>query len=124
MHVQSRQVNSKVETDHYFKSRNFDLAEKVGRLPDTALVGAYEISALCGVAATSIMKPAQRLSIGLPEPRVLGRMNKWLLGEVRSWLQLGREPSGVAPGHGLSSRGRGRPRKTSHQKTDAEAGSA
>ena len=116
MHAQSTQVNSGVEADHYFKTRNFDLAEKVARLPDAALVGAYEISALCGIAATSIMKPAQRLSIGLPEPRVVGRMNKWTMFTIRSWLQLGQQQSSqfsqaaIAPRQ--EKRGRGRPHKT------------
>ena len=113
MHPTSPQVNSKPETDHYFKTRNFDLAERVASLPDAALVGAYEISALCGIAATSIMKPAQRLSIGLPEPRVVGRMNKWTMQTVRSWLQLGQQQSShsaIAPRQ--EKRGRGRPHKT------------
>ena len=116
MHSTSPQVNSKPETDHYFKTRNFDLAEKVASLPDAALVGAYEISALCGIAATSIMKPSQRLSIGLPEPRVLGRMNKWTMGTVRSWLQLGQQQSShfsqATSAPGQEKRGRGRPHKT------------
>ena len=112
MHAQSTQVNSGVEADHYFKTRNFDLAEKVARLPDAALVGAYEISALCGIAATSIMKPAQRLSIGLPEPRVVGRMNKWTMQTVRSWLQLGQQSSRSAIAPRQEKRGRGRPHKT------------
>lgn len=108
MQDESTNVNSNVEKDHYFKSRDFDLAEKVSRLPDAALVGAFEIAALSGIAATSIMKPAQRQSIGLPEPRIVGRMNKWTMGTVRSWLQPDNEsscaPTKVSPG-----RGRGRP---------------
>ena len=111
MQDESTNVNSNVEKDHYFKSRDFDLAEKVSRLPDAALVGAFEIAALSGIAATSIMKPAQRQSIGLPEPRIVGRMNKWTMGTVRSWLQPDNEsscapsaPTKVRPG-----RRRGRP---------------
>lgn len=108
MNHQSTQVNKNLEKDHYFKSRNFDLAEKVSRLPDTALVGAFEIAALSGVAATSIMKPTQRKSIGLPEPRVVGRMNKWSLGTVRSWLQQDIEAAPAVPTP-QPTRGRGRP---------------
>ena len=112
MQFQSTQVNRKSDTDHYFKNRNFDLAEKVAKLPDSALVGAYEISALCGIAATSIMKPAQRLSIGLPEPRVIGRMNKWTMFTVRQWLQLGQQTGQVTNAPAQAKRGRGRPHKT------------
>ncbi len=105
MHNESASVNTNLEKDHYFKSRDFELAEKVARLPDSALVGAFEIAALSGVAATSIMKPSQRQSIGLPEPRVIGRMNKWSLATVRAWLQQGVE---VIPAQ-LPQRSRGRP---------------
>ena len=105
MQNESIHVNKNLSKDHYFKSRDFDLAEKVSRLPDSALVGAFEIAALSGVAATSIMKPSQRRSIGLPEPRVIGRMNKWSLATVRCWLQQGVE---VIPTQ-LPKRGRGRP---------------
>lgn len=100
-------VNTNVGKDHYFKSRNFDLAEKVARLPDSALVGAFEIAALTGIAATSIQKPAQRKSIGFPEPRVIGRMNKWPLSVVRNWLRQGVEVVPVPPP--ITQRGRGRP---------------
>ena len=122
MQSQSAQVNIKSDIDHYFKNRNFDLAEKVAKLPDSALVGAYEISALCGIAATSIMKPAQRLSIGLPEPRVVGRMNKWTMHTVRQWLQLGQQHGQVPNAPAQANRGRGRPHKVARVK--AEDGAA
>lgn len=121
MHGQSTQVNSKVETDHYFKSRNFDLAEKVAKLPDSALVGAHEISALCGIAATSIMKPAQRLSIGLPEPRVVGRMNKWTMYTVRQWLRKGDEAGQQTSAPNQEKRGRGRPHKVARAMAEVAA---
>ncbi len=106
---QSIRVNANLQKDHYFKSRDFDLAEKVSRLPDSALVGAFEIAALSGVAATSIQKPAQRKSIGLPEPRIVGRMNKWSLAAVRGWLQQGSELKVVDMTPPPLQRGRGRP---------------
>jgi hypothetical protein len=104
---ESSSVKSKAQKDHYFQSRDFDLAEKVSRLPDSALVGAFEIAALTGIAATSIQKPSQRKSIGFPEPRVVGRMNKWPLSIVRGWLCKGDEPTD-APMH---ARRPGRPTK-------------
>lgn len=114
---QSTHVNANVDRDHYFKSRNFDLAEKVARLPDSALVGAFEIAALTGIAATSIQKPAQRKSIGFPEPRVIGRMNKWSLSVVRGWLQQGVH---VVPAPApTTQRGRGRPTLASKLGTQA-----
>lgn len=106
MHNESTHVNTNLEVDHYFKSRNFDLAEQVSRLPDSALVGAFEIAALSGIAATSIMKPVQRKSIGMPEPRVIGRMNKWSLGTIRAWLQQGVDAKQIQL---PQQRGRGRP---------------
>lgn len=105
VHNESTHVNKNLEKDHYFKSRDFDLAEKVSRLPDSALVGAFEIAALSGIAATSIQKPVQRRSIGFPEPRVIGRMNKWSLATVRAWLRQGVEGVPVPQ----PQRGRGRP---------------
>ena len=105
MNNESTHVNKNLEKDHYFKSRDFDLAEKVARLPDSALVGAFEIGALTGIAPTSIMKPKQRKSIGFPEPRVVGRMNKWPLSTVRAWLQQGVEAVSTQ----ATQRGRGRP---------------
>ena len=107
MQHESSPVNTNVDRNHYFKSRNFELAGKVASLPDSAWVGAFEISALSGIAATSIQKPTQRKSIGLPEPRVVGRINKWPLSVVRSWLQDGVE---VVPAPApTTQRGRGRP---------------
>lgn len=111
MHNRSTHVNTKIGKAHYFKSRDFELAEKVSRLPNSALVGAFEIAALSGVAATSIQKPAQRRSIGFPDPRIVGRMNKWSLGVVRGWLQQGiGVTTFTAPK--LLQRGRGRPTLT------------
>lgn len=81
-------VNAK---SHYFQTRDYELAEKVDKLPDSALIGAFEVAALSGVAVSSIQKPKQRKKIGLDEPRVLGRINKWKLGAVRTWLQVGRK---------------------------------
>jgi hypothetical protein len=78
-------VNAK---SHYFQTRDYELAEKVDKLPDLALIGAFEVAALSGVAVTSIQKPEQRKKIGLDEPRVLGRLNKWKLGDIRTWLQV------------------------------------
>lgn len=104
MHDQSTHVNKK---DHYFQSRDFDLAAKVAKLPDSALVGAFEVAALTGIAATSIQKPSQRRSIAFPAPRVVGRMNKWPLGLVRHWLSQG---AAAAPATPVLS-GRGRPTK-------------
>lgn len=104
---QSTRVNANLTKDHYFKSRNFDLAEKVARLPDSALVGSFEVAALTGIAPTSIQKPAQRKSIGFPDPRVVGRMNKWPLSVVRDWLSQGLELVPVPPP--ITQRGRGRP---------------
>lgn len=108
MQVKSTHVNKNFTKDHYFKFRNFDLAEKVARLPNSALVGAFEIGALTGIAAPSIMKPAQRKSMAFPDPRVVGRMNKWPLGVVRAWLNLGIEGFSVARPEPIH-RGRGRP---------------
>jgi predicted DNA-binding transcriptional regulator AlpA len=108
---ESLSVKSKEKKDHYFQSRDFDLAEKVSRLPDSALVGAFEVAALTGIAATSIQKPSQRKSIGFPEPRVIGRLNKWPLSIVRGWLGKGDEPTvntNLAPTH---TRRPGRPTK-------------
>lgn len=104
---QSTRVNPDFTKNHYFQSRNFDLAEKVARLPDSALVGAFEIAALTGIAPTSIQKPTQRKSIGFPDPRVVGRMNKWPLSVVRNWLRQGVEVVPVPPP--ITQRGRGRP---------------
>lgn len=86
MEHETTTVNAK---RHYFQTRNYELAEKVARLPDSALVGAFEVAALSGVAVTSIQKPKQRKKIGLGEPRVIGRINKWTLGTVRTWLLVG-----------------------------------
>jgi hypothetical protein len=108
---ESSSVKTKTQKDHYFKNRDFDLAEKVARLPDSALVGAFEIAALTGIAVTSIQKPSQRKSIGLPEPRVIGRMNKWPLSIVRGWLRKGDEPTVNTNPAPMHARRPGRPTK-------------
>lgn len=111
-------ASTPVNRDHYFQNRNFDLAEKVSRLPDAALVGAFEIAALTGIAATSIQKPTQRRSMGFPEPRVIGRLNKWPLSVVKAWLRQGGDGGDVPPEsvqlHAPAiRRGRGRPTSAS-----------
>lgn len=87
--MQHESTSVKVKSTHYFETRDFDLAAKVEKLPDTALVGPHEVAALSGIAVSSIQKPTQRKSIGLEEPRVIGRQIKWPLKNIRSWLQMG-----------------------------------
>lgn len=72
--------------------RDLDLAEQVGRLPDDALVGTREVSALTGYSIHTIQ---QRRIPALPKPlRKLGRL-KWRLGDLRAWIRDERTSSRV-----------------------------
>lgn len=97
------------ERKHYFENRDFDLASKVAALPDSAFVSPHEVAAITGIAVTSFQKPSQRTAIGMPEPRVLGRLLKWQLSDIRAWLKVTAAPTPARPTP--SSTRRGRPTK-------------
>lgn len=63
--------------------RDYELAAKLERLGDDALVGVEEVAALTGFAAITIQ---QKTIKGFPLP-VSGprRRLKWKLGAIRAW---------------------------------------
>ncbi|MDR3453017.1 MAG: hypothetical protein P4L96_09460 [Rhodoferax sp.] len=65
--------------------RDFDLAAKVARLPDSFLIGPPEISSITGFAVSSLRNPAQRARLGMPEPLAIRHL-RWSLGSIRDWL--------------------------------------
>ena len=66
--------------------RDLDLAAKVAKMEDDALVGTWEVSAFTGIARSSFHKKLQREKIGLPAPsRIGGRHLVWSLGVIRRW---------------------------------------
>ena len=81
------QINN---TKKKFQPRDLDLAGKVAKLEDEALVGPWEVSALTGIARSSIHKKLQREKIGFPQPSLIGgRHLVWSLGVVRRWASRG-----------------------------------
>lgn len=66
--------------------RNYQLAERLERLGDDALVGVEEVAALTGFAAVTIQqRRIKDFPLPIPGPRNL----KWKLGVIRAW---GRTP--------------------------------
>lgn len=64
--------------------RDYELVERVSRLPDECLVGVKEVAALTGFAAISIQ---QRRIAGFPKPLPSLHRLRWRLGELRRWMK-------------------------------------
>ena len=101
---------------HYFETRDFDLAAKVSQLPNAALLSNFEMAAITGIAASSFTKDRQRQIMGLPDPIRVGRLLKWRMADARAWLDgkavvaVDTTKSSKSSGTGCYAR-RGRPTK-------------
>jgi hypothetical protein len=91
------------------RERDHDLAVKVSRLPDDALVGSEELAALTGFGLTTI----RQRKIALPPTDARFTVMKWTMGMVREWLRAGANFQGQP----AKRRKGGRPRKVESMKS-------